>query len=59
MQHTNQEVTHWLSEFQLPLTAANQRPENSLRRAGGELLYRSYRFQQVPLKKVIPRCSEI
>jgi hypothetical protein len=26
------------------LTSANQRPENSLRRASGELLYRSYRL---------------
>jgi hypothetical protein len=26
------------------LTTANQRPENPLRRASGELLYRSYRF---------------
>jgi hypothetical protein len=28
MQHTNQEVTHWSSKFQLPLTAVNLRPEN-------------------------------
>jgi hypothetical protein len=46
-ERTNQRT--WSCEFQLPLTTANQKPENSLRSASGELLYRSYRY--LPNKK--------